>query len=98
MVELTTKVTEIITRENGSQIKIIVEQFTGNGLNTSVGVYAHHRESPNDYWHLLSNRPHPDWRSMSVCDYIKYGRSELLQFVSPAEILKLSNLIGKSRD
>jgi hypothetical protein len=44
---------------------------------------------------LLSDRPHPHWRSMSVYDYISHGRSEMLQSVSLGEILKLTSMIGK---
>jgi hypothetical protein len=32
---------------------------------------------------------------MAVDDYIMHGRSEILQSVSPGEILKLTSMIGK---
>lgn len=93
--ELITKVTKIIPRDDGSEIRIVVEQMLGLGLNNSIGVYVHRRERPCHPWVLLSDRPHPDWRGMAVDDYMMHGRSEMLQSVSPGEILKLTSMIGK---
>lgn len=93
--DLITKVTQVIPRQDGSEVRIVVEQMTGIGLNSSIGVYVHRRESPDQHWVLLSDKPHPDWLAMSVDDYMKHGRSEMLQSVSPGEILKLIGMIGK---
>jgi len=49
-----------------------------------VDVYVLRRDTPERPWVLCSDRPHPDWRSMSVDEYIKRGRSEMLQTVSTA--------------
>ena len=92
---LITKVTQVIQREDGSEVRIIAQACFGLGLTRSIDVYVHHRESPDHDWKLCSDRPHPDWREMSVDDYIKHGRSEMLQMVSPGEILKATSEIGK---
>jgi len=44
---------------------------------------------------LRSDRPHADWRGMSIDHYMMHGRSEMLQSVSSGEILKLTSMIGK---
>lgn len=101
--DLITKVTKIIPWE-GSEVRVIAEQMTGRGLNTSIRVCVHHRESPDHNWVLLSDRPHPDWASKSVDDYVKHNRFELLQSLSAGkilnqlfyqEILKLVDMIGQ---
>jgi hypothetical protein len=92
---LITKVTKIIPRQDGSEVRIVVEEIIGLGLHSSIGVYVHRRETLDHPWVLLSDRPHPHWRSMSVYDYISHGRSEMLQSVSLGEILKLTSMIGK---
>tara|TARA_R110002124_G_scaffold128157_2_gene288519 strand:+ start:5159 stop:5488 length:330 start_codon:yes stop_codon:yes gene_type:complete len=91
---LITKVTQVLTRADGSEARIVAQSFTGMGLHQSVGVYVHRRESPEHQWTLCSEQPHPDWRSMSVDEYIRVGRSEMLRAVSPGEILRVSSLIG----
>ena len=60
-------------------------------------VYIHRRESSEHDWELLSDRPHPDWLTMSVDEYGKYGRSEVLQAVSPGEILRLDSAKQNTR-
>lgn len=92
---LISKVTQVIQRENGSEGTIVAQACFGLGLTRSIDVYVLHRESPDQDWVLLSNKLHPDWRAMSVADYMKHGRSEMLQSVSPGEILKLTGMIGK---
>ncbi|MCD2453633.1 hypothetical protein GO003_024960 [Methylicorpusculum oleiharenae] len=93
--DLITKVTQVIPRQDGSELKIVVEQMTGLGLHGSLWIYVHRRETIDHPWILLSDKPHPNWRSMSVNDYIEHGRSEIFQSVSPGEILKLIHMIGK---
>lgn len=90
-----TKVTKIIPRQDGSEVRIVVQQMTGIGLHSSLWIYVHRRQTIDHPWILLSDRPHPNWRSMSIDDYISEGRSEMLQSVSPGEILKLTSMIGK---
>lgn len=93
--KLITKVTQIFQRKDGSEVRIVAQDFGGPGLTPSIGVYVHRRESPQHDWKLCGDRPHPDWRKMSVDDYVKHGRSEMLQAVSIGEILKVTTMIGK---
>lgn len=90
-----TKITQILQREDGSEVKIVATAMFGEGLHRSVDVYVHKRQSEKHEWILLSDRPHPDWRAMSVDDYIKGGRSEMLQTVSIGELFRAMDLIGK---
>lgn len=90
-----TKITQVFQRKDGSEARIVATACYGSGLHFSVDVYVHRRESPAHTWQLCSNRPHPDWRSMSVNEYVRHGRSEMLQAVSPGEIMKVKSAIGK---
>ncbi|MDO8938195.1 MAG: hypothetical protein Q7U98_03455 [Methylicorpusculum sp.] len=92
---LITKVTQVIPRQDGSELRIVAQQMTGLGLHTSIGIYVHRRETIDHPWILLSDMPHPNWRSMSVNDYIDHGRSEILQYLSPGEILRVTCMIGE---
>jgi len=89
-----TKITQIIQRDDGSEVRIVAEALFGEGLHRSIGVYVHRRESVNHEWILCNDRPHPDWKSMSVEDYDKHGRSSMLQAVSSGELLRAMNAIG----
>ena len=93
--KLVTKITQVIQREDGSQARIVAENFAALTGGRSIDVYVHRRESPDHEWKLCSDRPHPDWRKMSVADYIKHGRSEMLQTVSQGEILKATSALGQ---
>ena len=89
-----TKITQVIQRDDGSEVRIVAEAMFGEGLHRSIGVYVHRRESSSHDWILCSDRPHPDWKSMSVEDYDKHGRSSMLQAVSSGELLKAMSAIG----
>ncbi|WP_080416082.1 hypothetical protein [Burkholderia ubonensis] len=91
------KVTQVIQRADGSEVRIVAQKCFGLGLTCSIDVYVHRRESPNHPWVLLSDRPHPDWRAMSVDEYCKRGRSEMLQAVSHGEILKVTSALASTR-
>ncbi|MFC5511024.1 hypothetical protein ACFPOU_07785 [Massilia jejuensis] len=88
-----TKLTQILTRPDGSQARIVAQVFFGAGLHRSVGVYVHRRENPDSPWTLCSDQPHPDWKHMPLEEYKKRGRSEVLRTVTPGEILKLSHAL-----
>lgn len=90
-----TKITQILNRPNGSQARIVAQVFFGAGLHRSIGVYVHRRENPDAEWKLCSDRPHPDWREMSVEDYKVRGRSEMLRTVTTGEILKLTHALSQ---
>ncbi|MEX3983908.1 hypothetical protein AB4Y45_33525 [Paraburkholderia sp. EG287A] len=95
MEDLVTKYTRVYSRKDGSDVKIVAEAFFGAGLHCSVGVYVLRRESAEHDWKLCSKEPHPDWRAMSVDEYVKRGRSEMLQAASHGEILAVASAIGK---
>ncbi len=85
------KAQQTITRPNGAEVKIVAEECFGAGLHRSVSVFVLYRGSNAEEWSLASDRPHPDWRSMSVEEYKRHGRSKMLQVATPAEILKTIN-------
>lgn len=86
-------VTKIIQRPDGSEVKITATAMFGAGLARSVDVFVHRRETPEHHWRLCSDRPHPDWRQMSVDEYIAGGRSEMLQAASSGEILQVASML-----
>jgi hypothetical protein len=90
-----TKIRQILTRNDGSEIRITVTQMFGSGLQSSNDVYVHRRSSANDEWILCSNQPHPNARTLSREQYLKFGRPEIYQYASHGEILKLSAMLGK---
>lgn len=96
-VEPITKISQTLQRADGSEARIVAQACFGAGLQQSIDVYVHRRESPDHEWVLCSDSPHKDWRDMSVDEYIKHGRSEVLQTVSPGEIMKVASAIGKPK-
>jgi hypothetical protein len=96
MEQLVTNVTKLIPRKDGSEVKLVARAYFGAGLHRSVGIDVFRRASPAQAWQLCSDRPHPDWRTMSVEDYIRHGRSESLQAATPSEILCVTALIGRA--
>lgn len=89
-----TKITQLLQRSDGTEVRIVAQAFFGIGLHRSIGVMVHTRENIDHEWTLCSDSPHPDWRSMSVDDYNLRGRSPMLQTVSPGELLRAMSLIG----
>jgi hypothetical protein len=89
-----TKITQVIQRDDGSEVRIVAQACFGAGLHRSIDVYVHSRQSSAHDWTLCSDSPHPDWKSMSVEDYVKHGRSPMLQAVSHGELLRAMSLIG----
>ncbi len=84
------KIERIITRCDGSAVKIVGEEFKNFRGHYDSFFYAFRRESPGRPWKLLSDRPHPNWRSMSVDEYVKHGRSELHQAVRHSEMISVA--------
>jgi len=93
--QLITKISQTLKRNDGSEVRIVVEQSFGRGLTPSLGVYVLRRPTLADNWQLCSNAPHKDWRTMPVDEYQQRGRSEMLRYASSGEILRLSAAIGK---
>lgn len=71
----------------------MAQAYVGAGLHCSIGVDVFRRPSPSHNWTLCSDRPHPDWREMTVDEYIKHGRSEMLQAATHGEILTVTSLL-----
>lgn len=93
--KLVSEVEALITREDGSQVKIKASTcYNINGHN-SAWLDVFRRENSSAKWKLCSDRKHPDWRTMSVDRYVKEGRSEQLQYATPGEILKAISMLGK---
>jgi hypothetical protein len=93
-----TKIRQVLTRQNGSEVRITATQMFGAGLHSSNDVYVHRRASANDDWILCSDQPHPNARTLSREQYLAFGRPEKFQYVSHGEILKLSAMLGQSAD
>jgi len=85
----------MLTRVDGTEVKIVAENLNEAWRRPSIDVRVFRRSSPQDPWHLCSDRPAPNWREMSVDEYVKHGRSEKLQTVTHGEILKTASLVGK---
>jgi len=95
MPDLITKFTQIIKRPCGSEVRIVATAMFGLGLHQSVDIFVHKRENKNAPWQLCNDKPCQGWKSMSREDYIKHGRSEMLNTVSPGEIMKTIQMIGQ---
>lgn len=87
---------QIIRRDDGTEVRLLAQAYFGLGLHCSIGVDVFRRDKPDEPWKLTSDKPHPDWRSMSRSDYEKFGRSEKLRTASTGEILKISNMLRES--
>ena len=83
---------QILTRENGSQVKLVGRMTGGLFCEATPDVWALFRQDENSDWRLLSKEPHPDWKTMSVDDYVKRGRSEFLQNVSFGERVRFRQM------
>lgn len=90
-----TKVTQLMQRDDGSEARIVATACFGAGLHMSIDVYVHRRPNAEAPWELCSQDPHPDWKTMSVADYIDHGRSPMLRTVSQGEILRATSMIGQ---
>ncbi len=89
------RVEHIIPTTNGAQHKIIAESFIDPVHGRQTSFYVLSRPHPASPWTYLSERPHPDWRSMSVDEYLKNGRSEALNAVGSAEVMKALSMLEK---
>lgn len=83
----------VLQRENGAEVRIVAELGFSLGLKPNVFVHVHRREGMDQPWKLLSDKPHPDWRNMPLDEYVKHGRSEVLQAVTHGEIFKVTNAL-----
>ncbi|MGT6184394.1 hypothetical protein ACRWV0_23940 [Escherichia coli] len=90
-----TKLTQTLERDDGSQVRIVAQRGYGSGLTASLDVYVLRRDSSESNWSLCGKDPHPEWRKMSVDEYQKFGRSEMLRYATPGEILRVASAIGQ---
>lgn len=94
--EVVGKVTKVFNRDDGSQVRVVAENFALAGsLENQVGYYVHRRNSVDDQWVLCGDRPHKNWRDMSIQEYEDFGRAEVFQVLSHGEILGVLNMIGQ---
>ena len=89
------KLERLLPQADGSEVKLVGQTMYGSGLTLSVDVFALHRDGADKPWRRLSDLPHPDWRTMSVDEYNKRGRSELLQRVGHGPILAMSHEVQR---
>lgn len=96
-VQVATRLARIVQRGDGSQVKIVATDCSGPffdvGKHVQVDVYR--RSSDAEGWKLCSDRPHPNWRSMSVDEYNKHGRCEKFQAASHGEIFSAGLAVGR---
>lgn len=93
--EVITKYTQILARPNGHEVKLVATAFYGAGLHLSVGVDVFRRENAEQQWEFCPTTPHPDWRDMSVDEYVANGRAPAFQAASHGEIIRAAAMIGK---
>ena len=91
-----TKVSQIFVRDNGNQVRITAQRFysTPGSLKSNVDIMVHHRKNESENWNLCNNRPNPNWRKMSVDEYVKNGRPEMFSHATIMEILKVSSMLS----
>lgn len=86
-----------LTKTDGTQIRLtatMCPRLGGHGMD--VDIFADARPGADQPWARVSDRPHPDWRAMSVQAYVERGRSQLLQLLgSPGQLLALSRHVHK---
>jgi hypothetical protein len=87
------RVENLIQRPDGSEVKIVAQASFGADMKLEADVFVLRRESVTDNWRVLSDKPHPDWRTMSVAEYVKHGRSEKLQNVTHGQIFKAAQAL-----
>lgn len=83
---------QILTRQDGSQVKLMGRMSGGLFCKANPDVWALFRQDQSCDWVLLSKEPHPDWRTMPVDEYAKSGRSEFMQKVSFGELIKFKQM------
>lgn len=78
----------IFIRPNGSQTRVVAELSSGPNGEAYFFNYAFYRRSEKASWQACHGSRDPRWKSMPRPDYVKFGRSEMLQVATPGEILK----------
>ena len=76
------KLEKFLTAPTGQEVRMLAQAYVGRGLDIGIGLDVFVKDTPDSEWRLCRNSPHPDWRSMSVDDYITQGRPEWLRYIS----------------
>lgn len=76
------KLEKFLTAPTGQEVRMLAQAYVGRGLDISIGLDVFVKDTPDSEWRLCGNSPHPDWRSMSVEDYVARGRPEWLRYIS----------------
>jgi len=91
---------EVITRDDGSQVKIVAQLMHGRGLHESIDTYVLRRESENDDWKYCSDQI-PDISKMTPTQVREEGHSEKFMYASVPEVIrviaKLKGLYNESK-
>lgn len=90
------RVENLIQKPDGSEVKIVAQASFDQNQKFVADVFVMKRESAQHEWRVLSDQPHPDWRSMSVDEYTKRGRSEVLQAVTHGQIFKAAQTLRRN--
>ncbi|MBE8596820.1 hypothetical protein [Xenorhabdus sp. BG5] len=69
-------------------VRIIATMYYGSGLSESINVDVFKKDFDDSKFVLCGNDPHPEWRQMSVNEYIQHGRPEKFKYVTYAEIIR----------
>lgn len=85
------KVIRNLHRADGSEVRIVGQRIYRPNCTFEVDIYVLRRETSQHDWACLSKIPKPGWREMSVDEYIKHGRSPMLQAVTHGEIFSVAN-------
>lgn len=85
----TMKLEKFLTAPTGQEVRMLAQAYVGRGLDIGIGLDVFVKDTPDSAWRLCRNSPHPDWRSMSVDDYIAWGRPEWLKYVSHGQAIQI---------
>lgn len=93
------RVEQVLQRTDGSEVKIVAHTICSFLEDTpSVETFVLWRESSKHDWQYASEQPHPNWRSMSVDEYIKHGRPKMLQVTTFGERVRVAQLLRSQLD
>ena len=84
-------------RDDGSQVRIVAQRGYGSRLTASLDVYVLRRDSSESNWSLCG-KILTRVEKMSVDEYQKFGRSEMLRYATPGEILRVASAIRPANE
>jgi len=86
---------QLITRADGSQVKIVAELVSSPFCAPSIGTYVLQRNTPDEMWHVCSDTPVKGAKEMSRSEYLLRGRCEKLRVATAIEIMKTVSLLAR---